>query len=626
MGAPSPFRGTYRSPRAFLFGVLVLSGLACGRERIELASDELLNENVQALSTAEGIPCDGRAFAVTANTGDVTIVNANALVDSYALSRGSYGGDNVGSLGSVRAAGAIVNNGGTIKGALSPHTAANLVTVPVPAGARNLPLGATTPGDLNINGTDRVTLAPGSYVVGSVNFNYPGAIDIQPAGEVKIWVMGNLNLGGMGNANGLPANLTFLVVGSGTVNVNSGGALMGSIYAPSSTVHVNSAVFGWVVGGSVTLNTGAAVHYPVESSCGGTPCEVSETTALIQACAVRCVTASHRILGLGACKTRCQLSEGAFRVKAAAVCLDDPDHDGVAGPADLCAETPRYTPVNQDGCTDVDQDGIAEPGDQCPGTPFGARVTGTGCPVDEACQEGSGCSGQQPAPTSDRGKEVAIATTVSAGDLKRLGEDLWFTGPHVQSCPEIKTGPSAPRVTIPNRGFTSIDLPAVTGHPWGVAVTLADGKVADGDKVTLSFAWEPSSAACPPLRYSVFVEYYHCHTVDDVDDLAAYVNAGWCRWMPYRHETVTGNSYQVDFDIGRVLYELHLPFAGNLGWTPPVNGPFTVRYLPQWLRARVLAHDGNGRTSSADGLEHYYVLHTGPLDTRFLTGIPVSPF
>jgi hypothetical protein len=51
------------------------------------------------------------------------------------------------------------------------------------------------------------------------------------------------------------------------VNINGGGALYGLVYAPTSIVLVSSPVFGTVVGKSVTLNTGAAVHFDQSSVC-----------------------------------------------------------------------------------------------------------------------------------------------------------------------------------------------------------------------------------------------------------------------------------------------------------------------------------------------------------------------
>ena len=220
-----------------------------------------------ALTATDPVPCAARSATVIANTSNV-VIGGGALVDSYQSSLGPYGGSNVGSAAVVQAATTISNNGGVVRGTLRPNTPAGLAVVPVPAGARNLPLGSTTPGSLNINtAAQSITLAPGNYVAANITVNAPGAIRIAPAGAVRIWVTGSLNLGGNLNANGIPKNLTILVNSAGFVNINRGGALFGVLYAPTSTVNSSSPVFGSVIGRSVTLNSGAAVHFDQSSTC-----------------------------------------------------------------------------------------------------------------------------------------------------------------------------------------------------------------------------------------------------------------------------------------------------------------------------------------------------------------------
>lgn len=223
-----------------------------------------------ATSSVAGIPCTARAEAVIANTGAVAS-GSGSLVDSYESSLGPYGGTNIGSQAVVQAATSIAPKSGVIHGTVTQGSPAGLGVVPVPSGAINLPLGSPTPGSLNINNAAQsITLAPGSYVAANINVNFAGAINISPPGPVLIWVTGNLNLGGNENPNGVPANLQFLVQSSGFVNVNSGGQLFGFIYAPTSVVSLGSAVFGGVVGSSVNLNSGAAVHYDQSSACVAT--------------------------------------------------------------------------------------------------------------------------------------------------------------------------------------------------------------------------------------------------------------------------------------------------------------------------------------------------------------------
>jgi hypothetical protein len=248
---------------------------ACGA-REPASSDETVSLVQARVVGPDSVPCAAWGNAVVANTGSV-LLNAASLVDSYSSTAGAYGGSNVGSSAIVRAATTITNNGAVVRGQLVSSAPSGLALVPVPAGATNLPLGSSSPGSLNINTAgSSVTLAPGNYVAANISVNAPGAIKISPAGQVRIWVTGSLNLGGSENPNGSPHNLAFLVTSSGFVNVNSGGALYGAIYAPTSGINLNSSVFGSVIGGSISLlNSGAAVHYDTAAAC---PTPVITTT------------------------------------------------------------------------------------------------------------------------------------------------------------------------------------------------------------------------------------------------------------------------------------------------------------------------------------------------------------
>jgi hypothetical protein len=226
--------------------------------------------NVTA-GTSSGVPCSALDDAILATSGNITL-NAGAVVDSYSSSAGSYGGSNVGSAGNIAASGSILNNGGTFKGQETQSASIQAPALAAPTNATNLPLGASSPGTLNINtASSSLTLAPATYVIASLNINSPGALTISPAGPVTIYVTGTLNLGGNENAGGIPSNLTFVVTSSGTVNINSNGLLVGGVYAPSSPINLNSVVDGFLVGSSVTLNSNAAVHYDTSLACPSTP-------------------------------------------------------------------------------------------------------------------------------------------------------------------------------------------------------------------------------------------------------------------------------------------------------------------------------------------------------------------
>jgi hypothetical protein len=242
---------------------LLIFGCASGGDKRAEGNVGILSQAISG--PVDAVPCNAWDRAIVANSGGV-MLNSQTRVDSYRSSAGAYGGSNVGAGAIVQAATSIMNNG-VVKGQLVPSTPAGLAVVPVPSGAIKLPLGSAAPGSLNINDSaSSITLAPGNYVAANINVNFPGAITIAPAGQVRIWVTGTLNLGGNENQNGAPRNLAFLVTSSADVNVNSNGSLYGLIYAPTSKVNVNSTIFGAIVGSSVTLNSGGAVHFDVSST------------------------------------------------------------------------------------------------------------------------------------------------------------------------------------------------------------------------------------------------------------------------------------------------------------------------------------------------------------------------
>jgi hypothetical protein len=79
-------------------------------------------------------------------------------------------------------------------------------------------------------------------------------------------------------------------------------------------------------------------------------------------------------------------------------------------------------------------------------------------------------------------------------------------------------------------------------------------------------------------------------------------------------------SFAFDFPLGTHLYNVHLPFATELGWDLTFTGMRPILYAPFWLKVQLFAHDGNG-TSSGSGLhgdDRYFALYadgTVPLDS-----------
>lgn len=217
-------------------------------------------------SSTDEVLCEARGTTLVANTSNI-ILNSGTLVDSYDSAAGDYGAPNVGDDALVLAGTNVLNNGAIVEGSVLEYAPAGFPVVAPPADAINLPLGSSSPGWLNVNGSwDSIELEPGDYVVQGMNINGSGAIDIDGDGEVRIWVLSSLNLGGYVNAEGTPDQMAFILPNSGWVNMN-GGELHGLLYAPKANVNVNGTVFGSVVAQASTLNSGASVHYDISSAC-----------------------------------------------------------------------------------------------------------------------------------------------------------------------------------------------------------------------------------------------------------------------------------------------------------------------------------------------------------------------
>jgi hypothetical protein len=217
------------------------------------------------------VPCPARADAVIANTGRV-VSSKHSLVDSFNSTLGAYGGTNVGSHGTVRAAGTIVMRGGVIKGSAIEHSPAGLPEIAVSPIAIPLPLGAKVPGRLELHRKhESITLRPGDYVAAGIDLDWPAEIRVSPAGYVRIFVTGRLSIGGDVNLHGRTQDLQFIVTSEREVHVQRKGSLTGQLYAPKSEVEVNSTVFGSVVGATVKLGSHAAVHYDDNLACPTAP-------------------------------------------------------------------------------------------------------------------------------------------------------------------------------------------------------------------------------------------------------------------------------------------------------------------------------------------------------------------
>jgi len=264
--------------------------------------------------------------------------------------------------------------------------------------------------------------------------------------------------------------------------------------------------------------------------------------------------------------------------------------------------------------------------DKCAGT-YAQEVDSDGCPVDPSCQEGNCNIGKVTCPNGDcsKGSEIRVETIVPTGKRKTLLDGMFSTGIAPVVCPGDTTAPMTPTMILPKPGVTPVQMDKITGH-IGVVAKFANGNFSSGDEIPIQFKWTAVTDSCVPVRYGVQVEYLHCHQVAEVLDMGRYLNAGWCRWQTYLNKTTDQTQLAVQFPISRILWDLHQPFALDLGIQPPADGSnLTVIYAPQWLRARVTAFDGNANRSGSTDVTSYYVLYSKAYSIGDWTRIPVAP-
>lgn len=224
--------------------------------------------------------------------GSIGLVG-NAWTDSYDSRQGAYNqGGNRGHKGDASTdattAGAVsLNTNTTIDGNVAvgpggdPATAINAAgTITGTRSAENaawnmplstIPAGATNGGSLSISGNRTVTLREGTYWFSSISITGNG--QLQTTGAVKIYVTGNIDIGGNGvaTANNLPPNL--LIYGTvdpnnaanmtTSVSIHGNGDFYGAVYAPAAgiVVYGNGATYGALSGKTVTINGNGGFHY-----------------------------------------------------------------------------------------------------------------------------------------------------------------------------------------------------------------------------------------------------------------------------------------------------------------------------------------------------------------------------
>ena len=248
-------------------------------------------------STSPG-PCLNYAVTAVApcsngGTPGCITINGGSKVDSYDPGLGSYGPGNHGPAsvsmtcskvasscpdnclvgcitGTVDYGNASSFNPGTMP--VPPHTT-NPIQLSVPPNHTVTPSGATViyydEVDLNSGGT--LTLKAGRYVVNRLNLNSNSTLYIDDdGGPVTLWVLSAFSPNSTVTVkSGNPDNFWLVYDGTQQLNNNTNNSFMGVIFAPAAEVNLNYAVTGAVVGGKVTLNSNAKVHFDANLRCPG---------------------------------------------------------------------------------------------------------------------------------------------------------------------------------------------------------------------------------------------------------------------------------------------------------------------------------------------------------------------
>ncbi|MFB3816677.1 MAG: hypothetical protein ACE147_03335 [Candidatus Methylomirabilales bacterium] len=253
-------------------------------------------------------------FANAVHGRGVVNLSGNGTTDSYNSNDGPYGGSNVLSNGDVSTdrvgsgsitigANATVNGSvlcgptcntstdvvvsGHVSGSISQEP--NTLDMPLPV----IPAGVTNQGALSITGNRDVTLNAGTYWFSSIHIAGNGRL--RTSGQVKIYVTGNVDIGGNGviAANNAPPNL--LIYGTSTnptnptapgastctsVSIHGNGSFVGAIYAPNADISLvgNAATYGSLSGNTVTITGNGEFHY--DEALGMLDRQVTTTTTI----------------------------------------------------------------------------------------------------------------------------------------------------------------------------------------------------------------------------------------------------------------------------------------------------------------------------------------------------------
>jgi hypothetical protein len=139
-------------------------------------------------------------------------------------------------------------------------------------GSKNVILAPGTYGNLTASGGTTMHVSMGTYNLNSLTLS-GNSILVVDSGPVVINIAGNsltgggtaldLSGGSMSNVSGMPSNLQFYYGGSRSTKLSGGAGDFAVVYAPNSPITLSggSHFYGAIVGNTITLSGGTAVHY-----------------------------------------------------------------------------------------------------------------------------------------------------------------------------------------------------------------------------------------------------------------------------------------------------------------------------------------------------------------------------
>jgi hypothetical protein len=217
-------------------------------------------------------------------------VGTNAT-HSGALSVGPNGEIDGDAIHPRNASASVVSSKGAITGSIGPadgDTAFRPIPEPPSTAVRVRAVSASGQSNVRLQRVDdgsyiEPPIAPGDYVIessggASVRLSGKAELNFSATGVTRLWLEGDLVIGGKGIANayqlpphlliyGMPPGYAPGVPGCRSVTISGNGQLFAAVYAPKADITINGGgatgdVFGSLVGKTITMNgNGTFFHY-----------------------------------------------------------------------------------------------------------------------------------------------------------------------------------------------------------------------------------------------------------------------------------------------------------------------------------------------------------------------------